>query len=71
MHSTRTRTTKTSTPNGSRRATEPMIQVNVPVWALPHLVRFVRFLRYERQSGPGVTRLLLDGQGLNDTERSN
>jgi hypothetical protein len=41
---------------------EPQISVSMPVWALPHVVRFVRFLAQERKSGPGLTRTLLDGQ---------
>lgn len=41
---------------------DPQISVSMPVWALPHVVRFMRFLEVERKSGPGLTRTLLDGE---------
>ena len=41
---------------------DPQVSVSMPVWALPHVVRFVRFLAQERKSGPGLTRTLLDGR---------
>ena len=40
----------------------PEISVSLPVWALPHVVRYFRFLAQERKSGPGLTRILLDGR---------
>jgi hypothetical protein len=46
----------------SMMRTDPQISVSMPVWALPHVVRFVRFLAQERKSGPGLTRILLDGE---------
>ena len=46
----------------TNKETGPSISVSMPVWALPHVVRFVRFLAQERKSGPGLTRTLLDGR---------
>jgi hypothetical protein len=46
----------------TNKETGPSISVSLPVWALPHGVRFVRFLEIERKSGPGLTRTLLDGR---------
>lgn len=47
---------------GTIKDNGPDISVSMPVWALPHVVRFVRFLAQERKSGPGLTRILLDGE---------
>ena len=47
---------------GTIKDNGPEISVSMPVWALPHVARFVRFLAQERKSGPGLTRILLDGE---------
>ena len=46
----------------TKKETGPSISISMTVWALPHVVRFVRFLEVERKSGPGLTRTLLDGR---------
>ena len=47
---------------GTIKDNDPEISVSLPVWALPHVVRYFRFLAQERKSGPGLTRILLDGE---------
>ena len=47
---------------GTIKDNGPDISMSLPVWALPHVIRYCRFLAQERKSGPGLTRILLDGR---------
>jgi hypothetical protein len=50
--------------NGKRHASTDGTEVPlfIPAWALARMVQYFRFLKQERETGPALTRYLLDGK---------